>query len=281
MLLTEYYKKLIFQLTPEKLHSEEELENIFRLLRENWHQIPFSHSIQMDKELTASESWLWEEALFKLSHDEPVQHILGHAWFCNQKFKVNQHTLIPRPETEELVQLIKKEETGNTKSFWDIGTGTGCIALSLAPHFHQAKVIATDISEEALEVAKFNHRTLLPAHLNVYILKHDILQQEAFNAEIWASNPPYIEPAEAEHMSARVKEYEPHLALFTPKNDPLIFYRTIIEKFKSMPSAKRLWFEINPFFADQMKREVLAGLDFQFYPYFETNERFLKISKKP
>ncbi|MFM1931935.1 MAG: peptide chain release factor N(5)-glutamine methyltransferase [Bacteroidota bacterium] len=160
----------------------------------------------------------------KLNHGMPVQLAVGFSFFLNHKILVSQHTLIPRPETEELVDLAIKTKP-NPSHVIDIGTGSGCIAIALASRWPQAKITAVDVSPEALEMAKKNALSN-----DVYIEFHqmDITQTKPTQSfDLIVSNPPYIPIKELENMQSQVKNFEPHQALFVPNNDPLIFYREI------------------------------------------------------
>ena len=166
------------------------------------------------------------EIIGRLLRNEPVQYVLGHAWFCGHRFRVRSGVLIPRPETELLVQKaleLGREMKGLANSeVLDIGTGSGCIAISMA--LSGCRVTAMDISESALDVAKENAAEL---NAEVAFMQENILQPSPVGQQwdIIVSNPPYICLHEAEDMERNVLDYEPHNALFVPDTDPLIFYR--------------------------------------------------------
>ena len=183
----------------------------------------------------------------ELKENKPIQYILGEAEFYGLKFKVNKHTLIPRPETEELVDWILKEEFS---SALDIGTGSGCIAITLAKNTN-AKITAIDVSEYALQVAKENARI---NEVEINFLQQDILQTTSLpKVDVIVSNPPYVLESEKEKMQANVLEYEPNLSLFVADNDPLIFYKKIgALAEKSLNCGGKLYFEIN----DQYGAEI-------------------------
>ncbi|MGY6521853.1 MAG: peptide chain release factor N(5)-glutamine methyltransferase [Mongoliitalea sp.] len=186
-----------------------------------------------------------EKALEELMQQKPIQYILGKAPFYGREFQVSPAVLIPRNETEELVHLISKENTIPNPSILDIGTGSGCIPISLALEIQGANVHALDISEEALAVAKNNAK-----HLNasVAFYRIDILNEAipVDNLGIIVSNPPYVKHSEKELMQPNVLAHEPHLALFVYDEDPLLFYRVIAQKAKnSLKSGGKLYFEIN------------------------------------
>ena len=184
------------------------------------------------------------DALERLKQKEPIQYILGYSDFCGIRFAVTPAVLIPRPETSELIEWIT-EESHTAKSILDIGTGSGCIAVSLATMMPQARITAWDISTQALAVAQKNSTA---NGSNVLFEERDILTYEPTDEsyDIIVSNPPYIKEVEKKEMEDNVLLWEPHLALFVPDNDPLLFYRTIAEKAqKILTPGGKLFFEIN------------------------------------
>ncbi len=214
-----------------------------------------------------------EAMALRLEHHEPVQYVLGHADFCGRSFLVNKHVLIPRPETEELCRWEpspKTFPTGGTTRILDIGTGSGCIAITLAAMYPNAKVGAWDISEEALHVAQQNARL---NNVSIAFQQVDILnipaamidnyeQGHTQQYSLIISNPPYIIHEERARMEANVLEYEPHTALFVPDDDPLLFYRAIAQfGRKALEPDGWLYFEINPNYATDMK-EMLDGMTY-------------------
>lgn len=186
-----------------------------------------------------------------LSEGVPVQHVLGYEYFLGRRFEVNPDVLIPRPETAELVDWIVSEAPIGVNVL-DVGTGSGCIAISLAALINNSRVFAYDLSTKALKTAILNAERLNIS--NVTFVHKDILesQNERFehpnvdNFDIIVSNPPYIMHKEKSEMSANVLDYEPHLALFVPDSDPLLFYRAIGNYgLKNLRHGGRLYFEIN------------------------------------
>ena len=178
---------------------------------------------------------------------KPIQYILGKAWFMGQNFIVNENVLIPRPETEELVEWIISYANikNKTLSILDIGTGSGCISITLKMALPHCEVSALDISKEALKVAQLNANNL---NVSVQWMEQNILDTVALeNAyDIIVSNPPYIPIGEKESMQKQVVNFEPSLALFVPDEDPLIFYRTIAKMAKqSLSKNGQLFFEIH------------------------------------
>ena len=197
-----------------------------------------------------------EKIIVRLENHEPAQYIIGHEYFCGHRFHVAPGVLIPRPETEELVEHILEQKDGKSRIL-DIGTGSGCIAISLALALPEAQVEAWDISETALAIAKSNAETLSAG--NVSFRQTDILAVANSTASsptplstcserysIIVSNPPYICQSEAKDMERNVLEHEPSLALFVPDSDPVLFYRAIAEfgTHNLLPQGQ-LWFEIN------------------------------------
>lgn len=187
-----------------------------------------------------------ESFIKKLKKFVPIQYILGETEFYGLLFNVNESVLIPRPETEELVDWIRNENSQNAAlRFLDIGTGSGCIAISLKHEFPNATVDAFDISEEALETARRNAER---NKLNVTFSKVDILNAPGFDIrwDVIVSNPPYVTEQEKDEMQPNVLEHEPHVALFVPDNDPLLFYRRIARFAQQhLKPGGKLYFEIN------------------------------------
>ena len=186
-----------------------------------------------------------------LAEGVPVQQVLGYEYFLGRRFEVNPDVLIPRPETAELVDWIVSEAPIGVNVL-DVGTGSGCIAISLAALINNSRVFAYDLSTKALKTAILNAERLNIS--NVTFVHKDILesQNERFehpnvdNFDIIVSNPPYIMHKEKSEMSANVLDYEPHLALFVPDSDPLLFYRAIGNYgLKNLRHGGRLYFEIN------------------------------------
>lgn len=170
--------------------------------------------------------------LQRLLQHEPVQYVLGETWFCNLKFKVNSNVLIPRPETEELVEWIvaddKKENAGSNLAVIDIGTGSGCIAVAIKKKIPLAHVSAIDVSKEALQTAKEN---AIDNDTKIDFTQLDFLDELSWEGlpkfDIIVSNPPYIPVNEKEKLDKNVTLFEPHSALFVPDNSPLLFYEKI------------------------------------------------------
>jgi len=243
---------------------ETEINSFFIILIENYLGLSrLEFALNPEKKLTLDEFQKLNTAMLKLKEHEPLQYILGETEFFGLKFKVDPNTLIPRPETEELVSWIladiEKEKTISQLHILDIGTGSGCIAISLAKNLPKSTVFALDVSSEALQIASEN------ARLNkvfVNFSKTDILNTETLpgNFNIIVSNPPYVRELEKAEMHRNVLENEPHLALYVSNEDPLIFYRKITSLAKNnLTVGGHLYVEINQYLSketeDLMKKE--------------------------
>lgn len=243
--------KRLFDHIREKLsplYDAAESESIAFLIFE--HVLGYSRlQVHLKKDETIPDAKVTEieEILNRLVNGEPIQYILGKADFYGLTFTVNPHVLIPRQETEELVDWIIKDNKLPTPKILDIGTGSGCIPGSLAKNIPEAEVFAFDISEEALVVANQN---ATDNHVGVRTQVVDILHWEAASVDktfdIIVSNPPYVKEEEKNLMLEHVLKHEPHLALFVSNDDPLIFYRRIAEFAQRYLSPEgKLYFEIN------------------------------------
>lgn len=216
-----------------------------------------------------------------LAH-EPIQYIIGEARWYGMKFIVDRSTLIPRPETEQLVDLVVADaaDTPDLRVL-DLCTGSGCIAIALARNLRFATVEAVDISTDALDVARRNASSLRAKvdfrHADVLAMKPD---PDSF--DIIVSNPPYIAEHERASMSANVIDYEPHIALFVPDSDPLRFYTAIARyAVTALKPGGWLYFEINPLYADDLRKEMEADgwVDVDLRPDFRKVIRFLKARR--
>ncbi|QBQ41618.1 peptide chain release factor N(5)-glutamine methyltransferase [Sphingobacterium psychroaquaticum] len=188
--------------------------------------------------------------LAELATGRPIQHILGKADFYGESFYVNAHTLIPRPETEELVDLIIRNHPDSGLRVLDVGTGSGCIAISLAKHLSGARVSAIDISADAVAVARRNadHLEVDVQFVIADILEWDLILQADQQFDIIVSNPPYITPKEQAEMHPNVLRHEPHTALFVEEHNPLLFYNAIADLAKvHLAVGGVLYFEINQY----------------------------------
>ncbi len=246
-----HYTEALAETFPQR-----EAEQLMRILLEDLFGIDLKRQL-MEPDLRIDE-WQYhylDEAVKRLLSGEPVQYVTGMARFGDLLIKVLPAVLIPRPETEEMVQKIctsmPKEKP---MRIWDIGTGSGCIAIALAKHFANAKVIAFDVSEAALQVAKENAKNNA---VEVTFVQDDVLnpQSKFFNqpVDLVVSNPPYVCDSERAAMEDNVLDWEPETALFVPDDDPLLFYRQILclAKNQLIPGGQ-VWFEINERMGDEM-----------------------------
>lgn len=203
-----------------------------------------------------------EKILERLRNGEPLQYILGEAAFYGMNLRVTPATLIPRQETEELVEIIVDEMKGRRDlRVLDVGTGSGAIALALSRNLEFPDVTAMDVSREALEVAREN---ALRLHARIHFLEADIFiwEPSARSFDIIVSNPPYVMERERKDMERHVVEHEPASALFVPDDDPLLFYRRIADiGTRALVSSGRIYFEINPLCADDMV-DMMRSMDY-------------------
>lgn len=206
------------------------------------------------EEMTAEKTAELNKIFGRLMEGEPVQYVLGRAEFCGRWFSVRPGVLIPRPETEELCAWITADSKASASpKVLDIGTGSGCIAITLQLDMPESKVTAWDISADALDVARENAQQL---GANVNFVKLDALNAKPEGEwDVIVSNPPYICEKEKKDMAVNVLEHEPHTALFVPDADPLLFYRAITRlAVQTLSKGGRLYFEINPIYADDTCR---------------------------
>ena len=218
-----------------------------------------------------------KQIVAELKTHKPIQYILGKTEFYGLKIKVNEHTLIPRPETEQLVDWILKE---NFVAALDIGTGSGCIPIALAKH-KDAKVLAIDVSEDALLIAEENAKN---NEVEIDFIHQDILQTNYLQkVDLIVSNPPYVLESEKEKMQENVLDYEPELALFVEDKNPLIFYKKIASlAFNFLNENGKLFFEINAKFGKETI-EMLADIGFvniELKKDMNDKDRMIKAIKK-
>ena len=255
-------------------YPQREAEQLMRILLEDLFGIDLKRQL-MEPNLRIDEFQYAQlkAAVERLLAGEPVQYVTGMARFGDLLIKVSPNVLIPRPETEELVQKISTTLPKEASiRIWDIGTGSGCIAIALAKHFENAEVYAFDVSEAALEVAREN------AGLNnakVHFICDDVLhpKSEIFTqpVDLVVSNPPYVCDSERTAMEANVLDWEPETALFVPDDDPLRFYRQILSLAKKQLNPNgQIWFEIN----ERMGEEMLSLCCEMGFPKAEILEDF-------
>ena len=250
-----YYRDLLVD-----LYGSEEASSLMAILFEHYVMLK-RHEILSGSARRISESELLKIhfACKELLKQRPIQYIIGTTWFYGNPFKVRKDVLIPRPETEELCDWIIKDsliafkDTANLRIL-DIGTGSGCIAITLKKNINNSTVTALEVSPKALQVAETNAKTL---NVKIDFLQGDILKIESLPAncfEIIVSNPPYVRESEKEWMKTNVLEHEPHLALFVSDEDPLVFYEAIAKlALHSLTEKGKLYFEINEKLQKELK----------------------------
>ena len=288
------------------IYDYDEANSLVLILLEHYFKIDkIKMALDPDIRLSESEMLTFHFAVKDLLKNKPIQYIIGETEFCDLKFKVNENVLIPRPETAEMVNLIHnsqcimhneqltiKNESGqlfNNKklstfnfpfSILDIGTGSGCIAISLAKLIPNSEVYALDVSEEALKVAKEN---AINNNVNINFIHDDILNLKnkiETKFDIIVSNPPYVRELEKAEMHNNVLEWEPHKALFVSDDNPLIFYRNILEFAKThLKENGEIWFEINEFLSKEMTDlcHELGFSNVNIYKDFRGKERILNL----
>ena len=238
--------------------SETEIRKIFKVIicnRLGWSDTDFI--LNQESRLSESDLLFVRSVINRILKGEPFQYILGETDFFGLTFFCSPSVLIPRPETEELVQLILNSVDNSTSlKIADLCTGSGCIGVSLASHLPQASILLTDVSKEALELARKSARR---NHVNVEFLNHNILKDDSFidfqsnSFDVFVSNPPYIPLVDKAQMKMHVLEYEPHLALFVENDNALIFYQFIAENArKKLKTNGFLFFEINPDYSNEL-----------------------------
>jgi release factor glutamine methyltransferase len=235
----------------EKIYDHQEAGNIFDIIHEDvFNSIPEFSEADVDR---------LSEIIERLKKHEPIQYILGEADFYSLKFKVTPDVLIPRPETEELVNAVIQEirKSGNQKSeILDIGTGSGCIPITLKKNLPDVQVTSIDVSQKALLVAEENAER---NETEIYFIRHDFLEEQLWNEfgsyDIIVSNPPYITKTEFNALDKKVKEFEPQTALIAPRTDPFIFYRKIAVFAQThLNSNGRIFLELNAAHADEISQ---------------------------
>lgn len=299
MKLTEL--KTLFHSQLDAIYGKDEVQSFFFLCTEQFVKLQrFQLVLQPQFTITASKIDLFLKILEGLKHQKPIQYLLGKTEFYGLPFVVNKNVLIPRPETEELVDLIIKyhaersvesqHSTPNTQhpiTILDIGTGSGCIAISLAKHMPNAKVYALDVSEEALKVAKEN------AELNtieIEFIKANILDDSTWDLsfknlefDVIVSNPPYVRNLEKAEIQPNVLDHESHLALFVEDHNPLLFYKAITDfAITSLKKNGYLYFEINQYLGNETKA-LLETANFEAVTLLKDlnrNNRIVKGIKK-
>lgn len=284
--IRDFYKSIVLEMS--SLFSVEEARAITdRLFEHYFHLSPMQRVMAASEDAPDDYMAQLKLAVSKILSHIPLQYVIGKAWFLDMEFEVNESVLIPRPETEEMVSLIFKSISVNDgmRNFeiMDIGTGSGCIAISLKQNLPHSSVSAIDISEKALAVAE---RNAFKNEVQVNFMIVDILDSSQWHllpeCNLIVSNPPYVTESEKLKMKPNVLKNEPHSALFVPDDDPLLFYRSIMMFAKTkLISGGTLWLEINEAFGpevvslfenDMFKERILLKDMFGKY-------RFVKVTK--
>jgi len=285
MLLKEYKSTFLKELS--SLYDEKEIESFFYIVLESFHNLKrIDLALNPNMEMETMQLSSWRNVLEELKKQKPIQYILGETEFYGLPFLVNENTLIPRPETEELVELIISNiltiQKSNNLKILDIGTGSGCIGISLAKNLPNSQVTLLDVSLRALLVAEKNAEI---NKVNVDITRMDIIETTDLNTQfdIIVSNPPYVRNHEKAEIKPNVLEYEPHLALFVADNDALLFYRKIAQLAKKNLSKKgQLYFEINQYLGKETV-ELLENLGYKNIELKKDlygNDRIIKCENK-
>ena len=268
------------------VYDRDEANAMILILLEHYFNIDrVKMALEPNLRLSESEMLTFHFAVKDLLKSKPIQYIIGETEFCDLKFKVNENVLIPRPETSELVMnIVKRQKTKDKRqlSILDIGTGSGCIAISLAKRIPNSKVYALDISEKALAVAKEN---AINNDADITFIHDDILSLRnniETRFDIIVSNPPYVRELEKTEMRDNVLNWEPHNALFVSDSNPLIFYRNILEFAKNnLKQNGEIWFEINEYLGKEMTDlcKEYGFSDIEIFKDFRGKERIVKVNK--
>ena len=293
-MLLKQYKTHFFDLL-KNIQDEQEIESFFFILTEYLHNLKrIDVALNPDFEISDAAIEKWNAILAQLQQEKPIQYITREAWFYGLRFEVNENTLIPRPETEELVEWIIESQKSKVKSqkfeILDIGTGTGCIPISLKANLPHVNVSAIDVSEKALEVAR---RNAVSNKVEINFIQTNILEVEDLSQlqtpnfqlptsfDIIVSNPPYVRNLEKEEIKKNVLDYEPHLALFVEDTDALLFYRKIAQlALKNLAPNGLLFFEINQYLGKETV-ELLENIGFKNIELKKDiygNDRMIKCS---
>ena len=299
MLISEYIKINTISLVSTIQIDERESQTVLRFLIEDSLQvnrIDFSNYSLKDEEIE-----VLNKGIERLKNNEPLQYITGKAYFYGLEFEVSPAVLIPRPETEELVHQILKDfkirdfETRNKEKlmFLEVGTGSGCISITLAKNLPNCHFIAIDISKEALKIAQKNAQK--NEVTNIEFIELDFLDEKLIkelylnysqlqNINSLISNPPYIKESEKLDMSSNVLDYEPHIALFVEEHNPLIFYKSLANFFVNTIKDKDvlLYVEINQYLANETK-DLFVSFGIEnciIFKDLQDNSRFIRASRK-
>jgi release factor glutamine methyltransferase len=251
------------------IYEQNEANNIAELLIESITKLPRSERIiKGDETLPNSQKNLLHSSISRLQKHEPIQYIINEAWFAGMRFYVDRNVLIPRPETEELVEWVVEEyspdshrDKNSAVKILDVGTGSGCIAITLKNKLPLSEVWACDISDQALNVARINADAL---HATIDFVPLNFLDPEQrkqlANVDVIVSNPPYVPQSEKTEMKKNVVEYEPSTALFVTEDDPLIFYKAVAEFGREkLNKGGSIYAEIHENLGEPVKRLFLSA----------------------
>ncbi len=280
MVLKEYRQQFYNAL--EALYPQEESETFFKILSQEYLKLAaFEIPLNFQLELTEAQRTRFDQALNRLKKFEPLQYIVGTTEFYGFPFVLSPDVLIPRPETEELVEWIYTDFKDQECTVLDIGTGSGAIAVSLAKVLPKASFTALDVSAKALKIAAENATANA---VKVRFIEQDILACETLEKsyDVIVSNPPYVRDLEKAEINPNVLNYEPHLALFVPDNNALLFYRKIAElALKALQPNGILYFEINQYLGEQTV-SLLKNIGFskvELRSDFAGNPRMIKAQR--
>ena len=245
--------KIFFQNGLLGYYPKEEINTFFyRICEQHLDYKRIDVSLKSETLISPKTFEYFETIISRLLTYEPIQYILGTTSFFGLEFKVDSNVLIPRPETEELVAwILKQTDSSQSLKILDIGTGSGCIAISLVKHLPNVEIYALDVSPKALEIAEFNAQQNA---VKLNMIKANVLDWKPtdLSFDLIVSNPPYVREIEKERMAPNVLEHEPHLALFVENDNPLVFYRAIVELGKqTLKKQGQLYFEINEYLGEK------------------------------
>ena len=269
-----FHKKL------SDLYPKSEIDTFFYWIAEDVLELErIQVSLNSEKKIEESQLKMIKSYLKRLLKEEPIQHILGYTEFYGLRFKVNSDVLIPRPETEELVDwVINDLKNEKTRHIIDIGTGSGCIPISLKKNLPQHNLSGLDVSREALKLVKENAEA---NKVEIDIIEQDILSTETLpsGVEVIVSNPPYVRSLEKNKISKNVLEYEPHLALFVEDDNPFLFYEKIVKLAKLLPYPVIVYFEISQYLKKDFEAlmQYLGIKSVEIRQDFRGNDRMAKL----
>lgn len=246
-----------------KVFDSRELQQVTSILLDQFGISRVQSIAYPDAKISQTDYELLVGLLKRLETGEPIQYVIGNEWFMGRKFRVCPDVLIPRPETEELVQLVCDKCKADAPRILDVGTGSGCIAVSLSKTMPVSKVTALDVSERAIDVARRNaiENDAIVDFVCRSIFDDDLPFAPA-SLDVVVSNPPYVTESDKSQMYSNVLDFEPHLALFVPESDPLVFYRRIAQLSAVwLKSGGMLFFEINERFGEAT-RQMLESLQY-------------------